>query len=1220
MSFQSPLARCPLTLALALAALATCATAQTGSITPTQAELDSLPRFTASAIQLVEEQTVDLRPWMPPVGLQRMNDCTAWAMAYGAKTYAEAREQGWKPDAPDRIFSPRFLYNQINQGNDQGSNFMRAILLMKKEGAATLATEPYRPGDFKGKPTARARKEAPFFRVSDGFVLTNTKSIRRALQRRTPVVFGAKVFPVFFSGRFDIYTRSIFERDRQNVRPGQPHGNHAMIIVGYDDRKKAFLVQNSWGMTWGKRGYAFVSYDLFETIAVTTSGPAKFCRWAVFLEDVEEPVRRGRDGLPVIQPLDLRTIKIRGFADIHRYDKKQDKYLYTFQARLNGQGKALDEIASVTWSWTDQKGKPQTFTSKDRKDRFFIIAGTIQSPVSVEATATLKNGEALKVKGSLPGQNPKADFRKADIWFDDEYSRMLSGRVPQYYWEAGLDVPLNHVDDIVEVVWEVGKLNPREPRQRLYGFNGKPAEEKAIGITTRTDTLRATIRYADGGLKTVTKAVRLDDTISEDFVIEVDVKEAGLATNGDPSYAFSLTMDRPARFDGQLDKVIWELDPSFGGESFESPRFYDDFLLTGQASRDFRVRATTLFNDGTSRKSEKWVRLGPNSGYENDLRIGLDSYDFYASHRGGRPVWNAVFRIVGDVEGVTEIASVNYETLIDGKPRFPRQVLPSKDGTFAISEPTSGPVTMRATVKTRAGRELVFERTHTPRSPANGALGIARTIEGERSIHYAARGKDERMAHFSLVGPNDSRHDVLRVDWVHEGRGRVEINYVNPRRLGASFLTEASALVTQPFDLRAIVHSKGGWVEMLEAPVSLESSGETVSDLRVRAREKFWGWKDGVARWLAEGSLVGDEARVSQVEKVAWTVDFLPTGRRTASPPTPRDPRAAYETLLTQPALLVAIVTFKDGTKQELTGRTLCMARRSKEPVEIRYAEQRSSRGDGIMWEAWLAGHEEDLRRIKSVKWDLPGDRLDHFREIADNQRMPLWSIGRFTKERTLVRAEVTFRDGTSTKLAKWVGDIRRELSYAYGESYWGDGIFEISLMLSGDIEEQRRVFRGIDWVNPQGRKIGVRAIPSFPRQPSRGLFKPGKLSLKEVQFTRESNRVEKMTGGTITVGQARRIENLAIVNKASSWQDPGAAEGSAREWAIGVEGPEKDLSRIRQVSYTVRSDDGSWTRLSDLRNSAPPHAFGVRQTAKAAPTVTATVTFVDGSTRTLEP
>ena len=50
----------------------------------------------------------------------------------------------------------------------------------------------------------------------------------------------------------------------QGIRDGEEPGGHAMVIVGYDDRKQAFKLINSWSTDWGKKGFGWVSYDLLE--------------------------------------------------------------------------------------------------------------------------------------------------------------------------------------------------------------------------------------------------------------------------------------------------------------------------------------------------------------------------------------------------------------------------------------------------------------------------------------------------------------------------------------------------------------------------------------------------------------------------------------------------------------------------------------------------------------------------------------------------------------------------------------------------------------------------------------------------------------------------------------------------------------------------------------------------------------------------------------------
>jgi hypothetical protein len=53
---------------------------------------------------------------------------------------------------------------------------------------------------------------------------------------------------------------------------GEYLGGHAVSLIGYDDAKRAWIIRNSWGPTWGENGFAYVSYDDESGIANETWG------------------------------------------------------------------------------------------------------------------------------------------------------------------------------------------------------------------------------------------------------------------------------------------------------------------------------------------------------------------------------------------------------------------------------------------------------------------------------------------------------------------------------------------------------------------------------------------------------------------------------------------------------------------------------------------------------------------------------------------------------------------------------------------------------------------------------------------------------------------------------------------------------------------------------------------------------------------------------------
>jgi hypothetical protein len=124
--------------------------------------------------------------WFPPIGNQgRLGSCTAWAAGYYAHTFAMAKKNGWSLSgvkyggqgsgaplsAQDRIMSPSFIYNQINNGVDNGSWAKMAQSLIDRIGCATWQSMPY-DGDtdsdleFTSWPGEAAFREAANYRSS----------------------------------------------------------------------------------------------------------------------------------------------------------------------------------------------------------------------------------------------------------------------------------------------------------------------------------------------------------------------------------------------------------------------------------------------------------------------------------------------------------------------------------------------------------------------------------------------------------------------------------------------------------------------------------------------------------------------------------------------------------------------------------------------------------------------------------------------------------------------------------------------------------------------------------------------------------------------------------------------------------------------------------------------------------------------------------------------
>lgn len=221
--------------------------------------------------------TIDTR-YLPPVGNQgQESSCVGWSTSYYYKTFQEGKEHHWDVADPAHEFSPAFVYNQINKGQDVGSNFADAMSLLTQEGDASLKVFPYTSGNYTqwATPPQDVLTWSSSYRASDfGYfdlqrgngtqpasdaALTNLKEW---LALGDGFVIGMDVYP-----SFDTYTGGIYDRD---VSQEQRTGGHAMMVVGYDDNAEgtgigAFKLVNSWGTGWGEQGYVWLSYRFFAS-------------------------------------------------------------------------------------------------------------------------------------------------------------------------------------------------------------------------------------------------------------------------------------------------------------------------------------------------------------------------------------------------------------------------------------------------------------------------------------------------------------------------------------------------------------------------------------------------------------------------------------------------------------------------------------------------------------------------------------------------------------------------------------------------------------------------------------------------------------------------------------------------------------------------------------------------------------------------------------------
>jgi C1A family cysteine protease len=232
-----------------------------GLLPPSEERIKSFPKAPTITSFKTLPSAVDLSANFPSPGDQgQQGSCVAWATAYDYKTFQEKLENRWNITTTDHQFSPAYVYNQINGGQDGGAYIDAALNLIKNQGVASLAVFPYHDNNYTTQPNSNQRQAAaPYKALSWGALAKgDVNGIKNHLAAGDGVVVGIPVYP-----DFDQISPSNPVYDNTN---GVLRGWHAISLVGYDNSKNAFKFINSWGTNWGLNGYGYISYNLVQKL------------------------------------------------------------------------------------------------------------------------------------------------------------------------------------------------------------------------------------------------------------------------------------------------------------------------------------------------------------------------------------------------------------------------------------------------------------------------------------------------------------------------------------------------------------------------------------------------------------------------------------------------------------------------------------------------------------------------------------------------------------------------------------------------------------------------------------------------------------------------------------------------------------------------------------------------------------------------------------------
>ena len=204
---------------------------------------------------------VSLQSLCPPVEDQgALGSCTANALV-GALEYLEKKD-----GIPFADLSRLFVYynERVIGGTvaeDSGAFLRDGIKTLAKQGVCTEAAWPYATDakTFTEKPPAPCYTAAKKHRILSYHRIETGAEMRACLADGSPFVFGFTVYESFQSPQVAKTGALKLPKKTEPVV-----GGHAVLAVGYDDKTKQFLIRNSWGEGWGKKGYFTIPYAYLE--------------------------------------------------------------------------------------------------------------------------------------------------------------------------------------------------------------------------------------------------------------------------------------------------------------------------------------------------------------------------------------------------------------------------------------------------------------------------------------------------------------------------------------------------------------------------------------------------------------------------------------------------------------------------------------------------------------------------------------------------------------------------------------------------------------------------------------------------------------------------------------------------------------------------------------------------------------------------------------------
>ena len=160
-----------------------------------------------------------------------------------------------------------------------------------KDGLQTEANVPYAASNG----TCKASGKTPYEVDAWGWVDAYAVQPKVADMKAAMCKYGALTAAVAATPAFIAYSGGTFD-EKSNSQV-----NHAVVLVGWDDSRNAWLLRNSWGSNWGEDGYMWIDYG--------SNSVGAYAAWAMVEEDANASKNNHNNG-PVTKVFSERNFRV----------------------------------------------------------------------------------------------------------------------------------------------------------------------------------------------------------------------------------------------------------------------------------------------------------------------------------------------------------------------------------------------------------------------------------------------------------------------------------------------------------------------------------------------------------------------------------------------------------------------------------------------------------------------------------------------------------------------------------------------------------------------------------------------------------------------------------------------------------------------------------------------------------------------------------------------